>query len=81
MQLDLKVIYSQDHKNKQLVFRDKTNSDICHSKKHLNRHKPANESNSHPDDGSTKIYIESTQNKTKSSSLDGAFQQRDSLLN
>lgn len=37
MQLDLKVECSQDHKNKKArpMFKDKTNSDICHSKKHL----------------------------------------------
>lgn len=52
------------------VFRDKVNSDSCHSdenvgifqetsfKRQQKRHKPANESHLSPDAGSTNVYIE-----------------------
>lgn len=67
------------------VFKDKANSDICHSYENVeivqetsfqrqqNRYKPANESNSTPDAGLANVYSEINQDNMESSSLDAAF--------
>lgn len=62
------------------AFRDKENSDTCHSdenveimvqetsfKRQQNRHKPANESNSISDAGLSNVYIEITHDNMESS--------------
>lgn len=67
------------------VFKNKVNSDTCHSDENIeivhetsfqrqqNRIKPSNESNSTPDVGLANVYIEISQDNFETSSLDGAF--------